>query len=153
MKNRKRLRSIFEDFDSLFNDFGMENFLNGAQFPFGQPMKVIKGKTESESGSDETGSWTKQTFSSEDGSYVITTIVKTSDGITKSDEMSDLQDQLEIAVENQEFEKAVELRDKINKLKENQTEISSIKKELDEAIKNQDYEKAIELRDKLKNFK
>jgi protein-arginine kinase activator protein McsA len=60
---------------------------------------------------------------------------------------------LEIAIENEDFEMAVDLRDKIKNLKSNQKQIEQLEQELKQSINNQDFEKSIELRDKLKELK
>lgn len=90
----------------------------------------------------------EKNFKSPDGSMSISYFVKTNQKNT----IDDLKHQLNLAVENQEFEKAVELRDKIKKLEENKEVISQLKKELDECVKSENYEKAIELRDKIKSL-
>ena len=56
------------DFDSLFND--LNNILNEPLF--------VKGRTNVETGSDENGQWTKETFTSVDGSYSVTNIFRNS---------------------------------------------------------------------------
>ena len=58
-----------------------------------------------------------------------------------------------MAVEKQNFEEAVELRDKIKNLEENKEKISELNKELEDCIKIQDFEKAIELRDRINTLK
>jgi protein-arginine kinase activator protein McsA len=58
-----------------------------------------------------------------------------------------------MAVEDQNFEEAVELRDKIKNLEKNKEKISGLKKELDECVKIQNFERAIELRDELNSLK
>ena len=60
---------------------------------------------------------------------------------------------MEIAIENEDFEMAVELRDKIKKLETNQKQIEELEEELKQSIKDQNFEKSIELRDKLKELK
>jgi protein-arginine kinase activator protein McsA len=52
-----------------------------------------------------------------------------------------------------EFEKAVELRDKIRKFESNQNELLELQGKLDEAISKQDFESAIKLRDKINKMK
>jgi protein-arginine kinase activator protein McsA len=138
----------FGDFDSLFND--LNNMMNEPLF--------IKGKTNVESGSDENGQWTKETFTSVDGSYSVTSIVRNlRPTISKSnkgvDEISYLKNQLDTAIEEQNFEKAAELRDKIKSLESNKEKIQELETELKKAIENEDFEKAIEIRDEIKTFK
>jgi 16S rRNA G966 N2-methylase RsmD len=73
--------------------------------------------------------------------------------LNKSDELEILKQKLEMAVEKQNFEEAVELRDKIKNLEENKEKISELNKELEDCIKIQDFEKAIELRDRINTLK
>jgi protein-arginine kinase activator protein McsA len=95
----------------------------------------------------------KKTYRSEDGSMVFTYITNKQSNVSEDDEISVLKYKLDLAIESQNFEDAVELRDKIKNLEENKEKISSLKKELDECIKNQDFEKAIKLRDKINSLK
>jgi protein-arginine kinase activator protein McsA len=60
---------------------------------------------------------------------------------------------LEIAIENEDFEMAVELRDKINKFKTNQKQIEELEEKLKQLIKDQNFEKSIEIRDQLKELR
>ncbi len=139
------MKNFFDEFESFFNDFDHH-------FNF-KPVKVI-GETKTETGNDENGNWVKQTFSSNDGSYKITTFYRTSRNSQTSNksELKQLQKQLDLCVENQEFEKAAQIRDKINGLKENNKILDSLKEQLDEAVKNQDFEKAIKIRDEIKSL-
>jgi protein-arginine kinase activator protein McsA len=95
----------------------------------------------------------KRTYRSEDGSMVFTYITNKSPELNEYDEISQLKNKLDYAVESQNFEEAVELRDKIKNLEKNKEKISKLKKELDECIKVQDFEKAIDLRDKINSLK
>jgi len=136
-----QIDSMFENFDSM-----MSSSLN---------PNLIMGKVNTESGSDENGNWTKQSFVSEDGSMSITTVIKTNSDFTKSEgdsKLNSLKRKLDLAVEKQDFEGAVKLRDEIKKLEKNKGKIDSLKAELEKAIGEQNYEKAIELRDKLKDL-
>ena len=63
------------------------------------------------------------------------------------------QNKLDVAVEEQNFEEAVKLRDQIKSLEKNKEKISELQTKLDECIKKQDFEKAIEYRDKIKDLK
>jgi excinuclease UvrABC helicase subunit UvrB len=132
--------------DSLFND------MNSI---FDEPF-VIKGKSNVENGSDENGDWTKQTFTSNDGSYSITSVVRYYSGeqtpSKNTDELSKLKFQLNKAIEEQEFEEAAKLRDQIKSLELNREKINDLKHQLDEAVKNEDFEKAIQLRDEIKKI-
>jgi len=97
--------------------------------------------------------WEKKTYNSDDGTISFTYITNKKGGLSDDDEINLLKQKLDMAVESQEFETAVELRDKIKSLEKNKEKISKLKKELDESVKNQDFEKAIELRDKIKSLK
>ena len=142
-----RFRKLFSDFDSLFSDF---------EFDFNQPIKMI-GDVKTEKGQDSNGEWIKQTFTSKDGSYKMTTFYRTS-GLSKenktdlSTKIGDLKAELESCIDNQEFEKAAELRDKIKEIESNKEKVDALEKELEIAVKDQNFEKAIELRDKLKDL-
>jgi protein-arginine kinase activator protein McsA len=145
-------KNFFNDFDSFFNEF--DNFFN--QPFFSKSIGQINGNVKNEEGEDENGKWSKQTISSKDGSFqMITFSRKYGSNFEKSkkiDNLSVLKKELEKCVENQEFEKACEIRDKIKFIEENKEKISTIKIELDKAIKEQNFEKAIELRDQLKDL-
>jgi protein-arginine kinase activator protein McsA len=95
----------------------------------------------------------KKTYKSEDGSIVFTYITNKRSETNGDNELSGLKYKLELAIESQNFEEAVELRDRINNLEKNKEKISELKKELNSCIKTQDFEKAIELRDKINSLK
>ena len=106
--------------------------------------------------------WTKETFESPDGSYRYTSFVKVVDlsdfynqdvDDKKMSKEEYLTYKLQQAVENEDFEEAIKLRDQISNLKTNQEEIEKLELDLKEAIKSQDFEKAIKLRDELKKLK
>jgi len=100
------------------------------------------------SGEDEKSNWYEQKFESHDGRFFLTiTTVKMK---SKSDELKSFESELKNLVENQEFEKAAVLRDKIISLKEKSKKIQDLKNELEEVIKSQEFEKAAVLRDKIK---
>ena len=87
--------------------------------------------------------------------YVITTTYGTPNKKSpkETDEISLLKKEIENYVENQEFEKAAEVRDKIKKLEKNKDEVKKLQTELDEVISKQDFESAIKLRDKINKMK
>ena len=95
----------------------------------------------------------RKTFTSDDGSFSYTMFVNKRNEIDKPSEISLLKEELNNAVEEQNFERAVELRDKIKNLEQNVGKISKLQNELDECIKIQDFEKAIKLRDKINSLK
>ena len=61
--------------------------------------------------------------------------------------------ELQRAVENEDYELAIAIRDKISKLQENQGEISKLEEELKECIKNENFERAIEIKKELTKLK
>lgn len=97
--------------------------------------------------------WEKKTYKSDDGAISFTYITNKRGDLNGDDELSLLKQKIDIAVQNQEFETAVELRDKIKSLEQNKEKIFKLKKELNDSVKKQDFEKAIEIRDKIKSLK
>lgn len=104
--------------------------------------------------------WKKETFESPDGSYKYTSYIKVFDlsdfDAPNSKEMSKeeyLKIKLERAIENEDFESAVKLRDQIKNLGTNKEKIEKLEAELKKSIEDQNFELSIELRDKLKNLK
>ena len=98
----------------------------------------------------------RKTFTSEDGSFSYTMYTSKGCGFDKPNkpsELSLLKQELDVVVEKQDFEKAVELRDKIKNLEEHREKISELQKELDNCIKTQNFERAIELRDEINSLK
>ena len=132
---------LFRNFDRLFKEFD--------EIFFEQPH--LKNKEKIESVSDESGDWEKRTYVSDTGLFSYTFLTKKSNKPTN--EIEELKHELDKRVENQDFEKAVELRDKIKKLESNKEELLKLNKELNECIKKQDFESAIKLRDKIKSLK
>jgi protein-arginine kinase activator protein McsA len=97
--------------------------------------------------------WERKHYKSEDGSISFTYITNKRGDLNKQDEVSLLKQKLKISVDEQNFEEAVELRDKIKNLEKNKEELIKLNKELDECVKKQDFENAIKLRDKIKELK
>ena len=95
----------------------------------------------------------KKTYLSEDGSMSFTYITTKGNRQNESDELSQLKQKLDLAVEDQKFEDAVVLRDKIKNLEENVGIINELNNELNNCIKTQDFERAIEIRDKINSLK
>jgi protein-arginine kinase activator protein McsA len=125
-------RFNFNKFNRLFDDFFSRNeFFNFDQF--------LTGDNNLE----------KRVYTNEDGSV---NVVYIKNGKNRN-EIDGLKQKLDMAIENQEFELAVELRDKIQNLEQNQEEIKKLNDELKNHIQNQDFEKCIELRDKIKSLK
>jgi protein-arginine kinase activator protein McsA len=97
------------------------------------------------------GEWKTQSKVSDDGTMKITTYYY--DNTKTNPTSKNLKQQLEIAIENEDFEKAVELRDQIKKLETNQKVIDKLEAELKKSIEEQNFEKSIEIRDQLKKLK
>jgi len=136
-RNLNDLKKLFKQFDSFDESF------------FNNPH--LKGKEQVDSGSDENGEWERKTYVSDTGLFSYSFFTRKTN--INNDELYKLKNELEVCVENQEFEKAVELRDRIKKLELNKEEITKLKMELNESIKNQDFEKSIIIRDKIKQLK
>jgi excinuclease UvrABC helicase subunit UvrB len=150
-----------DSFDDLFNElnnmFGRNNQFGGR---FG-----IHGKNNVEKGKDENGEWNKETFTSEDGKIVITSFVRNSgfddDMMTnmfksrKKQEVSGdrLKSELQRAIENEDYELAIAIRDKMKKLENSQEEIEKLENELKQVISDHNFERAIEIREELKKLK
>jgi protein-arginine kinase activator protein McsA len=118
---------------------------------------ISHDESEIKEGSNENGEWKTETYTSPNGMfrYVITTTYGTPNKKSpkETDEISLLKKEIENYVENQEFEKAAEVRDKIKKLEKNKDEVKKLQTELDEVISKQDFESAIKLRDKINKMK
>lgn len=144
-RKRKNPFDILNQFDSMFENF------DSMKSPFNP---IIVGEVKTESGSDENGNWTKHSFESEDGSMSVTSFIRTGSPLSNkgNDKLHSLKMKLETAVEKQDFEEAVKLRDEIKKIEKNKDKIDSLKAELDKSIKEQNFEKSIELRDKIKSL-
>lgn len=97
--------------------------------------------------------WERKNYKSEDGSISFTYVTNKRGGLNKQDEISLLKQKLNIAVDEQNFEEAVELRDKIKNLEKNKEELIKLNEELNECVKKQDFENAIKLRDKIRSLK
>jgi excinuclease UvrABC helicase subunit UvrB len=137
-RNFNNLNRLFRDlnsFDEFFDD-----------------LSHLKDKEQVQTGKDENGEWERRTYVSDTGLFSYSFLTRKT-GTQKLDEISNLKNMLEDAVEKQEFEKAVELRDKIKKIEDNKEELSKLNNELNECIKNQNFERAIVLRDTIKKLK
>ena len=102
--------------------------------------------------------WSEKSYESPDGSYKVTSYYKVFDlsDLDKSKQMSKeeyLKTKLGRAIETEDFESAVKLRDQIKNLENNSEKIKNLEVELKVAIKEQNFEKAIQLRDELKELK
>jgi excinuclease UvrABC helicase subunit UvrB len=150
-----------DSFDDLFNEL---NNMFGRNNPF-RGRFGIHGKNNVEKGKDENGEWNKETFTSEDGKIVITSFVRNSgfddDMMTnmfksrKKQEVSGdrLKSELQRAIENEDYELAIAIRDKMKKLENSQEEIEKLENELKQVISDHNFERAIEIREELKKLK
>jgi len=100
----------------------------------------------------ENKKWDKRLYTSPDGSFSIS-YLSLYDVDISNEEIVELKNKLDIAVENEKFEDAIELRDQIKKLEKNMKEISELQSKLDDCVKKQDFEKAIQYRDKINSLK
>ena len=98
------------------------------------------------------GEWKSQTKVSEDGTMKVTTYYRSNEP-KKSKDGYGLKRQLEMAIENEDFEKAVEIRDQIKKMELNQETITKLEEELKQSIKEHNFERSIEIRDELKELR
>ena len=125
-------RFNFNKFNRLFDDF----FSRNEFFNFDQ---LLTGDNNLE----------KRVYTNEDGSV---NVVYIKNGKNRN-EIDELKQKLDMVIENQEFELAVELRDRIKNLEQNQEEIKKLNDELKSHIQNQDFEKCIEVRNKINSLK
>ena len=142
---RKSLKEMMNELDEIMGSFNHEF------------SSITDEESQSNEGSDKNGEWKTETYTSPNGMfrYVITTTHRTPNKKSpeETDEISLLKKELQDCVERQEFERAVEVRDKIKNFEKNQDEIKNLQTKLDDAISNQDFESAIKLRDKLNKIK
>jgi excinuclease UvrABC helicase subunit UvrB len=142
---RKSLKEIMNELDEMIGSFNHEF------------SSITDEESQSNEGSDKNGEWKTETYTSPNGMfrYVITTTHRTPNKKSpeETDEISLLKKELQDCVEKQEFERAVEVRDKIKNFEKNQDEIKNLQTKLDDAISYQDFESAIKLRDKLNKIK
>lgn len=137
-RRRRNLNDIFGDFDSMFSQF--ESMFGG-----------MPNNSESESGTDELGDWTKETYTSPDGRIFITNFVR--NGSSNKSGVDSLKKRLQLAIEEENFEEAVKLRDQIKNYESNQDSINKLELELKKSIEEQNFEKSIEIRDQIKKLK
>ena len=102
--------------------------------------------------SSQLGQWKSETRVSEDGTIKVTSFYRSNEPKKSKDEYG-LKRQLELAIENEDFEKAVEIRDQIRKMETNQETISKLEEELKQTINDHNFERSIEIRDELKKLK
>jgi hypothetical protein len=141
-RRRKKFNDIFDDFDAMFSQF--DDLFGG-----------IPSNVESESGTDELGDWTKETYRLPDGRILITNFIRTnsSHGSNQSSGITSLKKKLQLAIEEENFEDAVKLRDEIKNYESNQDSINKLETELKKSIEEENFEKSIEIRDQIKKLK
>lgn len=100
-----------------------------------------------------TNGWERKTYKSDDGMISFTYMTNKSSNLNQKDELYLLKKELDVAVEEQRFEDAVKLRDKIKNVEKNKGKLEKLNKELNDCIKSQNFEKAIEIRDEIKKLK
>jgi hypothetical protein len=142
MLNRRNLNDLFREFDSMFGQF--DSMFGGLP---------TNGKTET--GTDEFGDWKKETYKSPDGGVFITSFVRTGGNYSPNENLgiTSLKKKLQIAIDEENFEEAVKLRDEIKNLESNQDTIKKLELELKKSIEDQNFERSIELREELKKLK
>jgi excinuclease UvrABC helicase subunit UvrB len=118
----------------------------------------LEDKVKEEKGKTEDGEWIKTTYISPNGTrYTVTTTYlggfPNKPSKQGNDTLSSLKREFEKCVENQDFEKAAQLRDQIKRMETNKADIDKLEGELKIAIDKQDFEEAIKLRDKIKELK
>jgi protein-arginine kinase activator protein McsA len=121
--NKKNFNDFLREFDSMFSQFD-----------------------------SQLGEWKSETRVSEDGTIKVTSFYRSSEPKT-SKGSNGLKRQLELAIENEDFEKAVEIRDQIRKMETNQETITKLEEELKQTISDHNFERSIEILDELKKLK
>jgi protein-arginine kinase activator protein McsA len=143
--NRKSLKQMMDEINEMFGDYN-PNFNSSSM------------EHKSETGSENGMEWEKETFTSPDGriTYIVTSSSFPNIGRkpkTNNNSLESLKQQLDKAVEKEDFQLAIYLRDAINNFEKNQEIIKKIEDELKDCIKSQNFEKAIELRDQLRKMR
>jgi excinuclease UvrABC nuclease subunit len=151
MRNRKNFFSGWEDFDEIFRQF------------FTGDNSVGENKTR-ETGKDENGEWSKETFESPNGKIIVHSFVRTS-GMErdimdlfrtpkpKYNGVEGLKKELQTAIKNEDYELAIKIRDMIKEREKNQGTIDNLELELKECIEKENFERAIQIREELKKLK
>lgn len=155
------------NFEKLMNDlrtFNKDTFLNKVPTKF----PTLTGDHSVEKGTDKDGKWEKHSYKSNNGLVSVTYYTKDYTPVKyrpenwnwenptsekTPDYTWELKTKLQEAIDTQDFESAVTLRDEIRKYENNYSKITKLEEELAETIKSQDFEKSIELRDKINKLK
>lgn len=166
------------NFEKLMNE--LRTFDNTFLTKLPTKLTPFSGNHSVEKGIDEDGRWEKSTYKTDNGLVSYTYYTKTytptkthtptkpetTNNTTewptnettewptnKTDYTWELKNELQTAINKQDFETAVVLRDKIKQVEKNTTKLNELESELYETIKTQDFEKSIELRDKINKLK
>ena len=95
--NRRNYNDIFRAFDEMFSHFDLTQ-----------------------------GEWKSQSRVSDDGTIKVTTYYRGEDSSKETGGLESLKSQLEKAIENEDFESAVKLRDQIKNFEKNQKSIEKL---------------------------
>jgi hypothetical protein len=147
----KSLKQMMDELNEM-----MDESLNYELHSITEPS--LDDKVKEEKGKTEDGEWIKTTYVSPNGTrYTVTTTylggLPNKPSKKGNDTLSSLKNELENCVENQDFEKAAQLRDQIKRMETNKSDIDKLEEELKTVIEKQDFEGAIILRDKIKELK
>ena len=140
-------------FKKYYNLNKLMNNLKTFDEMFLNSMPNVFGNETTERGEDENGEWVKKVFTSEDGAFTYSYYTKRHTSSKETDYTSDLKTKLQEAIDTQDFESAVVLRDKIKDYENKESKIVDLEKELEESISSQNFEKSIEIRDELNKLK
>jgi excinuclease UvrABC helicase subunit UvrB len=140
-RRHRNFNDLLKEFDEMFGQFESR-------------MNLLSSNIKIEESSDDNG-WRKETYSSPDGSFVISSYFRTNvpEETTKNSGINSLRAKLQIAIDEENFEEAVKLRDEIKKYESNQESIKKLESDLKKSIEEEDFEKSIQIRDELKKLK
>lgn len=100
-------------FNELFNDLFNSGYEFGSQFPKDDDTNFNKEVEEVET---ETHVIKKETWKSLDGNTIYKRSFMESKSKQKEEKLEDLKSELKLAIDSEDFEKAIELRDRIKKI-------------------------------------
>jgi len=156
-----RKQPISNLINSFFTDKDLfESFYNKIT----NKLTPTLGETKTESGTNEDGTkWYKTTFTSHDGTYSTSSYITSTNfsndwyststnNVETTSELHQLKNSLNKAVENQNYEEAVKLRDLIKNYEKDSEKLVELKTKLENAISTQNFEEAIKLRDSIKKL-
>lgn len=163
------------NFEKLMNDLKTLSFDDTFLKKVPTKFPTLNGDHTVEKGTDNDGKWEKRSYKTNNGLVSYTYYTKTynpenwneptnwkwekptGEKPTTTSKTTDytweLKNKLQNAIDTQDFESAVTLRDEIKKYENNYSKITKLEEELAETVKSQDFEKSIELRDKINKLK